>query len=80
MSQSWATEHELTFVNNLGTYRVGHEMSPMRLKLLENYVKAARERRDWGNMDGEKVIQFAEAALVEERLKMGPATHSSLSC
>ncbi len=73
MSQSWATEHELTFIKNLGTYRVGHKMSPMRLKLLANYLKAAQERFNWGNVDSGKVIQFAEAQLVEERIKTGQA-------
>lgn len=80
MAPSWATEHELTFIKNLGTYRVGDEMRPMRLKLLVNYVKAAQERFNWGNVDSEKVIQFAEAELVEERLKTGQATLSPLSC
>ena len=71
MSESWATQQELTFLKNLGTYREGHEITPMRLKLLANYVKAARERVDWGNVNGAKVIQFAEDQLAEERLKVG---------
>ena len=71
MPESWATQQELTFLKNLGTYREGHEITPMRLRLLANYVKAARERVDWGNMNGEKVIQFAEAQFAEERLKAG---------
>jgi hypothetical protein len=79
MSQSWATEQELTFVKNLGTYREGHEIIPMRLKLLENYVKAARERYNWGNVNGERVIQFAEAELVEERLKTEQTSLTSLT-
>ena len=69
MLESWATQQELTFLKNLGTYREGHEIIPMRLKLLENYVKAARERVDWGNVDGEQVIEFAEEQLAEEHLK-----------
>jgi len=80
MSQSWATEQELMFVKNLGTYREGHEIIPMRLKLLENYVRAARERFNWGNVNGERVIQFAEAELVEERLKTGQTFRSPLTC
>jgi len=71
MSESWATEQELTFLKNLGTYREGHEINPIRLKLLANDVKAARERVDWGNVNGEKVIQFAEDQFTEERLKTG---------
>ena len=51
--------------------RQSHEITPVRLRLLANYVKAARERVDWGNMNGEKVIQFAEAQFAEERLKAG---------
>ncbi len=54
-------------------------MIPMRLKLLENYVKAARERFNWGHVDSEKVIQFAEAALVEECLKTGHDAPAPLS-
>ena len=70
MSDSWATQQELTFLKNLGTYREGHEITPMRLKLLANYVKAARKRVDWGNVNGEKVIRFAENQLAEECLKV----------
>ncbi len=69
MSESWATDQELTFLKNLGTHREGHEVAPKRLKLLESYLKAARERVDWGTVSGEKVIQFAEAQVAEERLK-----------
>ena len=71
MSESWATQQELMFLKNLGTYREGHEITPMRLKLLENYIQAARERVDWGHVNGEQVIQFAEAQFAEERLKAG---------
>jgi hypothetical protein len=39
--------------------------------LLANYVKAAPERVDWGNVNGEQVIQFAEDPFTEERLKAG---------
>lgn len=71
MSQSWATQQELTFLKRLGTYREGHEITPMRRKLLANYVKAARERVDWGDVNGEKVIQFAEDQYAQECLKAG---------
>ncbi len=69
MAESWATEQELTFLKNLGTYRDGKDVAPLRLKLLENYLEAARERVDWGRVNGEQVIQFAEAQVAEERLK-----------
>ena len=69
MSESWATDQELSFLQNLGTYREGHEVTPMRLKLLESYLKAARERVDWGHVNGEQVMQFAEDQVAEERLK-----------
>jgi len=71
MSESWATQQELTFLKNLGRHREGYEIIPMRRKLLENYVKAARKRADWGNVNSEKVIAFAEAQLAEEHLKIG---------
>ena len=66
MSESWATQQEVTFLKNLGRHREGHEIIPMRRTLLENYVKAARKRADWGNVNSEKVIAFAEAQLAEE--------------
>ena len=44
MSESWATQQEVTFLKNLGRHREGHEIIPMRRTLLENYVKAARKR------------------------------------
>lgn len=69
MSASWATQQELTFVKHLGTYREGHEITPIRLKLLANYIKLARQRVDWGDVNGEQVIEFAEAQFAEESLK-----------
>lgn len=72
MATSWATEQELTFIRKLGTHREGHEIHPMRLGLLASYVEAARLRLDWGSMNGEKIIQFAEDQLAAERLKAGP--------
>jgi hypothetical protein len=62
MATSWATEQEITFIKKLGSHREGHEITPMRLELLMSYVQAARHRLDWGNMNGEKIIQFAERA------------------
>ena len=70
MTESWATQQELTFLKNLGRYREGHEVISMRRKLLENYVKAARKRADWGSVNSEKVIAFAEKQLAEEHLKI----------
>lgn len=69
MADSWATEQELSFLKNLGTYREGKDVGPVRLKLLENYLEAARERVNWGTVNGEQVIQFAEDQVAEERLK-----------
>ena len=43
----------------------------MRLQLLEKYVKAARERSDWGPVNREAVMRFAEDMLAEERLQAG---------
>ena len=75
MAQSWTTEQELTFLKQLGTYRNGHELMPMRLKLLENYLQAARARTDWGPVNRETVIRFAEEQLAEARLKAGQSPH-----
>jgi hypothetical protein len=73
MATSWATEQEITFIKKLWSHREGHEITPMRLELLMSYVQAARHRLDWGNMNGEKIIQFAENQLAEERIKAGLA-------
>ena len=48
---------------------------PMRLKLLENYLQAARARTDWGPVNRETVIRFAEEQLAEARLKAGQSPH-----
>ena len=71
MAQSWTTEQELAFLKQLGTYREGHELRPIRLQLLEKYVMAARERSDWGPVNRETIMRFAEDMLAEERLKSG---------
>ena len=74
MSQSWATEQELSFLKNLGTYREGDERRPRRLQLLEKYVKAARERSDWGPVNRETVMRFTEEMLAEAHLQTGQAS------
>jgi hypothetical protein len=71
MALSWTTEHELSFITHLGTYREGHKITPMRLALLTNYVQAARTRRHWGTLDSATVIRYAEAQLAEEQRKAG---------
>jgi hypothetical protein len=68
MPESWTTEQELKFIKHLGTYGQGDAIPPMRLKLLENDIKASRERTDWGNVNSKKVIAFAEEQRVEEQL------------
>ena len=65
MAESWATQQELTFLKYLGTYREGHELKPMRLRLLENDVKAAYERSDWGSVNRDTVLRLAEEMLAE---------------
>ena len=69
MSQEWTTEQECAFIKHLGTYREGHDSASTRLALLETYVKAARERADWGKINAKRVIEFAETQLVEEQFK-----------
>ena len=71
MADGWETEQELIFLKHLGTYREGHERTPMRLQLLANDIQTARARVDWGNVNGKQVIAFAEAQYAEEYLRSG---------
>ena len=57
-----STESECDFISNLGSFgEVGQRAS--RITLLEGYLKGARNRDDWGNMDGLTIIRHAEVLL-----------------
>jgi len=65
------TPEEIKFVDSLGTGRWANQsqkvMSTNRMWLLVKYLKSARQRDDWVNIDKEEVIRHVEHCLKTER-------------
>ena len=57
---SWSTKREIQFLRGIGSYgKVQRDPKT----LLKRYIKAAKLRVDWGDMDGDEVIKTAKAML-----------------
>ncbi len=67
--QFWSTEVELAFIRGLGThakrYFFTHPVS--RVELLERYLQTTKTRVAWGNMDRERVIEYAKRQLKQAK-------------
>jgi hypothetical protein len=57
------TQKEREFIDGLGTFTIAQELT--RKELLQNYVKAAKKRCHWDNVDPFIVIQHAKDRLKE---------------
>ena len=59
---SWSTRDELNFLRKIGTFGLkGAGRDPK--KCLEGYIKAAKNRVDWGKIDKEVAVETAKALL-----------------
>ena len=47
---AWTTETEMKFIDGLGSYKPESPSLP-RVKLLRKYYRAAKKRKDWGDID-----------------------------
>ncbi len=56
---SWKTSSEVNFIIGLGTFNKHQRLS--KKELLVKYIEAAAVRDDWGWIDEEQVVEFAQA-------------------
>jgi len=57
---SWGTKKEIDFLKGIGT----HNNPPKsRQRCLIGYLRASRQRYDWGAINKRQVIEFAEYLL-----------------
>lgn len=56
----WNTQAEIEFLQGMGSHRETH-YNP--LPLLKGYLRGARERFDWGNINSLEVIREAERLI-----------------
>ena len=62
----YTTADEASFIDNLGRQSVdGKVLGP--LKVVEEYIKAANKRTNWGDIDGHAAIDYAKGRLRELR-------------
>lgn len=66
-SAPWTTEHELAFIDGLGSHSENVQARFDRRTLLENYVGALPKRVNWGAMNADRVRAHAAAALKREQ-------------
>ena len=55
-SNQWTTKAEMRFIDRLNK-------GSLRVFRLKNYLKAAKMRRYWQNMDSKKVMKYTRAKL-----------------
>lgn len=61
---SWTTRDETCFLDGIGT----HTLSPVltvagRIVLLQQYIDTMSLRADWGDIDPDKVRQYAQTRI-----------------
>lgn len=64
----WTTEDEKEFLDQMRTWTVNREPMPNSI-LYENYITAAHNRSDWGEIDKVQVLFHAYQRLSEARQK-----------
>jgi len=68
----WTTQDEINFIRRIGRGNMpentDHHTDMSRLDKLLGYIDGARQRQNWGGMDRNEVIEFAEAELEKENI------------
>lgn len=59
---AWSTEHELEFIDGLGTGKFKSRIKIPRLELLILYITSFRFRTNWAYIDEEAVLEYAVAS------------------
>ncbi len=58
------TEQEIKFIEGLGKFSLqGQGKIISRPELLRGYIKASKDRTDWGDVDQEQAVQAAREEL-----------------
>lgn len=77
----WGTTSEILFLNGLGTYKFECKTVAGRMtveELLENYLIAAKRRKEWGGIDKAEVVAHARELLARARrythVRLNPLT------
>ena len=61
-SSSYATQAEIDYIDGLGTWRTGYAGYDT-IELLEDYLKIAKRRNDWGNIDAVQAMTAAKRRI-----------------
>ena len=66
--RSWTTRSEINFIKGLGMWSSeNHAVKDAgRAELLRRYLQSAKHRTNWGAVDKDQVIKFAEECLRQE--------------
>jgi hypothetical protein len=62
MPKFWCTEHEMHFLDGLGSYKTWGVPAP-RTALLWKYYEAAKRRERWDHVDREKILKRVAGEL-----------------
>ena len=61
----WTTENEISYLGGIGTWG---KVALSKKEMLENYIKTACCRDNWGEIDQFQVMEYAAVMLDEERV------------
>ena len=59
----WSTYDELNYIDNLGNIKFRQLKWITKKELLQDYLRGAKKRKDWGTMDAGRVIGYAQSML-----------------
>jgi len=57
----WSTKNEIEFITGLGSFGPGKNRDVV--KCLKGYIKAAKHRSEWGDINKQQAVRTAEAML-----------------
>ncbi len=56
------TSWEIIYLNNIGDFSGRRKFS--KLELLKKYKAASEKRKDWGNLDKEKILEHVDSLIL----------------
>lgn len=59
----WTTSDELEFIQGLGTHCPTYAEPRSREAWLEGYIRGWSHRKQWGNLNADRILAFAEEEL-----------------
>ena len=64
--RNWTTENEKEWLNNIGQHNKNRRNNLTVSHALQFYLEASKKRVNWGSMNKEEVIAYAENLLAKE--------------